>query len=1199
MRFLLSGTVLVLLCLPSLTNAQHTYSPSAILPSSDAVAMAKYASSPTGLYTGIPEISIPLYQVGNKEFSVPLALRYHASGKREYETSSWVGEGWSLANLGTITRVINGTSDFGAKGYIGSALPFNHISTDFPFLDETLAGQQDTGPDIFYYNFNGYVGKFMFTSTGELLTDHANMLDIKPLQNELDEWVIRDSEGYKYIFGGDGRVEQVGFKNLDKYAVSSWYLKSIVTPIGELIEYTYHPSEKIPVQHEKIKREITFSASTPLYVTSEVVEAPTHHYVPYLSKITLKQGAASIEIIFTSGHGREDSKIAADVYALRRALTKIEVVKKQGNTNTILRSFEFGYKNESEGLWLTGIYQLSPSNKPVSSVKLTYTGITESAIYTSYGYDYWGFYNQQNGSGYPLVAYKADGTHVQFTNGSDKHPIEAHALLGSLSQIEYSAGKIVDYTFELNSFENFSMIVPDVSLRKRGAGIRIKSIATHEKDGQPITTNFHYLTDAGTSSGYLYALPITYFETKHWAKVNGDQYFRLHNVKIRSNTIIPSVTHLLDGPLIGYSRVISESPGRGRTIYTFKNQNYPITTTAENYNRESLLSTRMGLDFRNGKLVSEEMQSLSGTTWKTVSKITNDYTEKNGANLRGIYVTAFGSKSVQSAMQDINSASTTSVGKTDVSGMQSYTTSINWSRLTSQLHEYYGDNNVIQRSTTSFEYKSQSLIYTSTTSFANGRRQKAIYTYPFDYSDLVSTEMVNRGMISLPVEIRTEQQLSSGGVWTITGGIINSYSFFDDQDAANNVTDKHNEYILPAALYAWEQTKTNQAPLSDISAFSSLNYKLQQSLKYDAKGNLIETTNKGGKTGILWDSDGYLPVANIANAAPAEVYYTSFESNGNSTRAKTGKKSLASGSYTVPFTPPAGKDYVLSYCYYQNGGWSYREKPFTQNINEGTQLDEIRVYPKGALLTTSSYDQIGNLISETDQNGLSTYYTYNELDQVINKKDDDGNILATLEHNYSFISCDTENVQPITASFEGGEEAAGLVGQSISYKVLASGGCGDLRYTWSMIGANNVETALSEYPEAPWPSETIETPCTKYFTVKCVVTDIRKQHVATVRKFIRIESALAIDLSKTQALYCNIDSDMLQIVLDISGSCGFTYSWDYSFRKLDGTTDRLTSTDQKPYFTFKGTGTLSVTVTDSFGVSRSDSKTIGQEKTCL
>jgi hypothetical protein len=65
---------------------------------------------PVSEYTGIPNISVPLFEVEEDGVKFPLMLSYHAGGIKVNQDASWVGLGWDLY-LGSIVQIINDEDD--------------------------------------------------------------------------------------------------------------------------------------------------------------------------------------------------------------------------------------------------------------------------------------------------------------------------------------------------------------------------------------------------------------------------------------------------------------------------------------------------------------------------------------------------------------------------------------------------------------------------------------------------------------------------------------------------------------------------------------------------------------------------------------------------------------------------------------------------------------------------------------------------------------------------------------------------------------------------------------------------------------------------------------------------------------------------------------------------------------------------------
>lgn len=94
--------------------------PIIIPPSPNASSLGKYLETPVSYATGIPSISVPLYEIREGNISLPINLSYHAGGIKVEEVASWVGLGWDLNAGGVIYRTMQGLPDDSPNGYINT-----------------------------------------------------------------------------------------------------------------------------------------------------------------------------------------------------------------------------------------------------------------------------------------------------------------------------------------------------------------------------------------------------------------------------------------------------------------------------------------------------------------------------------------------------------------------------------------------------------------------------------------------------------------------------------------------------------------------------------------------------------------------------------------------------------------------------------------------------------------------------------------------------------------------------------------------------------------------------------------------------------------------------------------------------------------------------------------------------------------------
>ncbi|HEY9049320.1 MAG TPA: hypothetical protein VIN08_25635, partial [Ohtaekwangia sp.] len=178
-------------------------------------------------------------------------------------------------------------------------------------------------------------------------------------------------------------------------------------------------------------------------------------------------------------------------------------------------------------------------------------------------------------------------------------------------------------------------------------------------------------------------------------------------------------------------------------------------------------------------------------------------------------------------------------------------------------------------------------------------------------------------------------------------------------------------------------------------------------LDYDAQANLRgQSKPKDAPSAYLWGYNNTYVIAEVKNALPDQVFHTSFEEDGNSTAddAKTGHKSKTNG-FSINLTKLTAGKYILSWWSKSGTVWQQQVQTITvgstsYTINLTGQVDEVRFYPVGALMTTYTYDPLIGVKSITDPNQRLIKYEYDSLGRLLLIRDNDNNIIKKYTYNY-------------------------------------------------------------------------------------------------------------------------------------------------------------------------------------------------------
>ena len=210
-----------------------------IPPSPNASSLGKYGEIPVGNYTGTPQIGMPIGEAKGKSLSVPISLSYHASGIKVDDIASQVGLGWSLNAGGVITRTIKGLPDESTYGFANFMFNPNNDAN----LESALLGLIDLEPDVFFFNVNGYSGKFYLDKVNETkvvrLIPYQD-IDIKFVETATgSKWLMTTPDGTKYTFN----TPELTNRTLDNGGIvqdiSSWYLTTVESLTGDIANFTY------------------------------------------------------------------------------------------------------------------------------------------------------------------------------------------------------------------------------------------------------------------------------------------------------------------------------------------------------------------------------------------------------------------------------------------------------------------------------------------------------------------------------------------------------------------------------------------------------------------------------------------------------------------------------------------------------------------------------------------------------------------------------------------------------------------------------------------------------------------------------------------------------------------------------------------------------------------------------------------------
>lgn len=587
-------------------------------------------------------------------------------------------------------------------------------------------------------------------------------------------------------------------------------------------------------------------------------------------------------------------------------------------------------------------------------------------------------------------------------------------------------------------------------------GVRISKITDH--DGVTGNSNirmFEYKQSVDNEySGFVLSSPkffIDHYEEVVTIDFRGPETSTYINLTSTSN--VPLTT--TQGSHVGYSEV-HEYTGienlehtfnsNGKTVYKYWAPNEirdPMPTRDNNYREFYGLpyANIISQDWKRGLLKEQTVYSLTSGVFKEVKKVNNYYTFVDRNNPNANYSSVIGFKAAVATEFKSDGAATRLLNITKYQwGYYRYESG--YSRLDSVVEKMYdqSDVNKFTEKTTIYNYNLDNLQVAREEVLTGTEKLTTVYTYPKDYTDGSGfvKKLVDANMITLPIEKVTYREDLNGARRMITGGLINIY---DDMGKGHLAKIKMFEWSNPVSVSNFKfsnQQNTGTLPSNSVKASFDPDdrYRDFVTYTYNATTDKLASVQTDRETRqYLWGYNNTLPVAEVVNATSQEIAYTGFEREGTGNWTLSGtlnynasEKFTGVSSYNISATSSVSRtgltrsqSYTVSF-WCRNGvptvngivpvavniinGWTHYERIVTGatsvTIAGNAIIDELRLYPSTARMTTYTYLQGTGVTAATDVNNVPTYYEYDGLGRLTFVKDLRGSVVKSFKYNYQY-----------------------------------------------------------------------------------------------------------------------------------------------------------------------------------------------------
>jgi YD repeat-containing protein len=1019
--------------------------PMPVPPSPNVASLGKFGNYGVSYFSGLPEISIPLLEVKSGTLTLPITLSYHASGVKPTDVAGWVGMGWAISAGGQIARNIRNKPD--EISYNQTPLNIGYLPVCgttgtgyYNYLQDVVKGIKDTEPDIFDYSYPGGRGKFIVPYGEAPYLIPAAPVIINPFA--LEKFELRDAQGvlYKYGTGANATESNTSYSGGSSVnGVTAWYLTDMIAPnTNDQITFAYQDVGNVSTHDISYSQTITDlcnaanGGSCPPIGIPKQLNIDSYGSQRGVKTIFFENG----KVEFNLSASKRTDALATDLFSLQ-SLQLYQVIN--GNYALVKTiQFSYSYFTDAGGgpakLKLDAVYFVDNVGSRIQQFKLSY--FTNSFSWnpaTNFlnQRDLWGYYNgaSQNTDLILPTTIDFQATSVSpvstysFGGAVNREVNTQYVKEGVLSRITFPTGGYTQFDFEPNQYLNGST-------PRLAGGLRVSKITTSDgSPALPVVKSFRYgINESGYGVANFSMRQFSYFsEQRYYSDCEPHQASSSYRARTYYSNSSFSLNPFDAAPV--FYNYVTEYLGdpdgttSGKTIYEY-DQGVPITDEVEQAVPNSGKYYRPSFGWKRGKLTKK---SVYNSTNILLAQTEIQYTLYNATTGNGKqiglgaaqYIEGNNACSLTGANSCLNEAGTSVNQNTFFSTLFTQHTGI---YLKSSVNELVNDSNTPSLSfltTTSILYHTPKLQIKQTTTGRSSSQEQSVTvnTYPFELAANSSSTgaaegvylMNSKNILTIPLETYTMLQNSDGSNQRVVSAQVMAYR----KNAANT------NQVVPDKVYFLESSSPINKTAYTSVAINSTNdgLTMNSSLKpriqlvtYDGDGN-IQVVSRVNDLSLayLYGYNNALPIAQVSNAMNTELMVQNFEDLAvsasilRSTTAHTGYQ-YYQGDFTVNFTPPNTKNYVVDYWYLDaSARWQYLSKDYTGTgmvLAEGTAIDDVRVYPKDARCSSFTYDPATGKTSEIDPGGKTVFYEYDAFGRLQLVRDQFRNVIKAYDYHY-------------------------------------------------------------------------------------------------------------------------------------------------------------------------------------------------------